>query len=130
MVVNIILVVLGWVCVLLGVVGAFLPLLPTTPFLILAAFFFSKGSPRLHQWLLTHPQFGSLIMEWERYGVIRPRAKRVATIAIVITFANTLIFVRVGVWVKLVIAAVGLLLLGFIWTRPSDPGVSKPTGLQ
>ena len=111
----------GWLCVALGVIGVFLPIMPTTPFLILAAFLFSKGSTRLHHWLVTRPYVGEDLLSWERHGVIRPRAKRWATVAIVLLFANTLIFVPVAVWIKAVVSATGLAVLAFIWSRPSKP---------
>jgi len=111
----------GWLCVALGVIGAFLPIMPTTPFLILAAFFFSKGSTRLHHWLVTRPYVGPDILEWERHGVIRRRAKLWATAAILVLFANTLIFVPVAGWIKVIVSATGLAVLAFIWTRPSEP---------
>ena len=109
----------GWLCVGLGIIGAVLPILPTTPFLILAAYFFSKGSPHLHHWLLSRPHFGPSIRDWEERGVIRPRAKKLASVAILVTFANTLIILQTPMWVKLIIGAIGTLILAFIWTRPS-----------
>lgn len=69
---------LGWLCLALGAVGAVLPIMPTTVFIILAAFFFTKGSPRLRQWLLDSPHFGPPIRAWEETGAIPRRIKVLA----------------------------------------------------
>ncbi len=66
---------LAWVSFALGITGAFLPILPTTPFLILSAFLFSKSSPRFHAWLLNLPFAGPGIKDWQTNRVINPRAK-------------------------------------------------------
>ncbi len=66
---------LGYTSLGFGFAGVFLPVLPTTPFILLSAFCFSRSSDRLHLWLLAHPTFGSLLSDWERGGAIRPRAK-------------------------------------------------------
>jgi uncharacterized membrane protein YbaN (DUF454 family) len=66
---------LGCTSLGLGFAGMFLPLVPTTPFILLSAFCFSRSSSRLHRWLLAHPMFCSLLLDWERDGAIRPRAK-------------------------------------------------------
>ncbi|GGB36304.1 hypothetical protein GCM10011380_27100 [Sphingomonas metalli] len=68
----------GWACVGLAIIGALLPLMPTTIFLILAAGCFSRSSPRLERWLLAHRRFGPLILGWRRERVIPPRAKAMA----------------------------------------------------
>ncbi len=63
---------------MLGAIGAVLPVLPTTPFVILAAFAFGQSSPRLHAWLLNSRLFGKMIADWEAYGVIPLRVKWLA----------------------------------------------------
>ncbi|MDK3017861.1 YbaN family protein [Pseudodonghicola flavimaris] len=109
---------LGLISVGLGIVGIFLPLLPTVPFMLLAAFLFSRSSPRLHNWILSHKTFGPLIEDWNRSGAIRPRAKRLATLSIVAVF---LVSVVLGVrpLILLIQAAVLGAVLIFLWTRPS-----------
>lgn len=67
--------VVGTVCVALGVVGIFLPLLPTTPFLLLAAACYARGSRRLHDWLLGHRRFGPLVRAFQGGGGLPWRAK-------------------------------------------------------
>lgn len=109
----------GWISIILGVAGIFLPILPTTPFAILAAWCFSKSSERWHQWLLNHKIFGPTICDWERDGVINPRAKALATSMIVLLFSYTLIFVKVHIVVKSIVTTIGIGVLFFIWTRPS-----------
>jgi hypothetical protein len=64
---------------LLGLIGAFLPVLPTTPFILLAAWAAARGSPRLLAWLEQHTVFGPMIIDWRRGGVVRRRAKWLAT---------------------------------------------------
>jgi len=69
---------LGWAMVGLGLAGIFLPLLPTTPFLLLAAWLFSRSSPRLERWLTDHPMFGRPLRDWREAGAISRRAKLAA----------------------------------------------------
>lgn len=108
---------LGIGALLLGLIGAVLPLLPTTPFLLLAAFGFARSSPRLHDWLMTHRQFGPLIINWERDGAIDRRSKRVALIVILLTPAITWI-IGVPTWALAVQVAILSLVAIFIVTRP------------
>lgn len=109
----------GWLCVILGLIGAFVPILPTTPFLILAAFLFSKSSPRLHLWLTSMPYFGSAIIDWESNKVIRPRAKIFATIGILLTFSLSAYFAPVAKVVKIILLIIGASILLFVLTRKS-----------
>ena len=117
---KLILLILGWFFVGLGVVGIWLPVLPTTPFFILAAYLFSKSSDRLHQWLLNLPKIGIMIKDWEQKGVIRFKAKILSTAMIIPLFSYTLFFVQVSIPIKVIILIIGVIALSFIWTRPSN----------
>lgn len=101
----------------LGVVGIVLPLLPTVPFLLLAAFCFARSSERLHDWLVSHPRFGPPIADWRDRGAISRAAKWAATGSILAAFGLSLLL-GLGVTLlaiqALTLAAVSL----FIWTRP------------
>ena len=119
----------GIISLILGVIGIFLPLLPTTPFVLLAAYCFSKSSEKLHQWLLNHKYLGKIIREWEMYGVIRTRIKWVATVSIVVMVSYPLTFMVPYLWLKLVIILSISLVLLFIWTRPSHPETSVKSQL-
>lgn len=112
---------LGWACVGLGLIGAVLPLLPTTVFLIAAAGCFARSSPAIADWLTTHPRLGPPIRDWRAHGVIRPRAKRAAVAAMAASLIAPLAL-GAALWVT---AAQGAALAGvaaFILTRPSRPG--------
>lgn len=69
---------LGWFFVALGIIGAFLPVMPTTIFLIIAAWCFARSSPELEAWLLSHPLFGEPLRNWRERGAISRRAKIIA----------------------------------------------------
>ncbi|MEQ1943894.1 YbaN family protein [Mesorhizobium sp. VNQ89] len=71
----------GVVSLGLGLAGIPLPLLPTTPFILLSAFCFARGSQRLHGWLMSHPRFGPTIRDWNRNGAISLRARKLAATA-------------------------------------------------
>ncbi|MCG8435160.1 MAG: YbaN family protein [Gammaproteobacteria bacterium] len=68
-----------------GAAGAVLPLLPTTPFVLLSAYAFARSSPSLHRWLIRHPHFGPLIRNWQLYGAIDRRTKFIAVAIMVLT---------------------------------------------
>lgn len=80
---------LGWICVGLGVTGAFLPLLPTTVFLLIAAWAFSRSSDRCDQWLHRHPHFGPLLACWERHRAMPRRAKSIAFLTLAGSYGLT-----------------------------------------
>ena len=107
----------GWISVALAAIGVALPLLPTVPFLLLAAFCFSRSSPRFHDWLVNHRTFGPPIKAWEEEGAISSRAKAIATLTIIGSVCLTL-FLAVPFWAVLTQSFVLCAVLAFIWTRP------------
>ncbi|MEX0582455.1 MAG: YbaN family protein, partial [Sneathiella sp.] len=92
---KIFLLLIGWFFVALGTIGLFLPVLPTTPFLLISLWAFSQSSERFHDWLYNHRLFGPPLQDWSKHGVIPIRAKCVAigTMAVsatlVIVFSST-----------------------------------------
>ena len=110
----------GWVFVILGGIGIFLPLLPTTPFMIAAAACFSRSSPRLHAWLLSRPVVGPVVKDWERHGVIAVRVKLVATATMLAGILISLLLLRPSLEINLILLLTISLILLYIWSRPSE----------
>jgi uncharacterized membrane protein YbaN (DUF454 family) len=112
--------VLGCVFVGLGVIGAFLPVMPTTVFLIGALWAFSLSSKRLETWLLEHPRFGPRLVEWRAHRVIPLRVKLVAWGSMAVSLAIMLV-ARAPIWA--IASAAGLMLVGVVYiaSRPSAP---------
>lgn len=110
----------GSVSLAAGAAGAVLPLLPATPFLLLAAYALARSSPQLHAWLLNHPSFGPIIDDWRRHRAIARRTKVVALFALIITLVMSAAL-GVPAWV---LAFQSVALAGsavFIVTRPDRP---------
>ena len=114
---------LGWICVALGVVGIALPVLPTTPFLLVAAWAFARSSPRFRDWLVGHRTLGPYVNDWNEHGAIPTRAK---VLAIAVMSASTLWLFgwsELPVAVKLIASACMLGAAVFILTRPDTPSM-------
>jgi len=110
----------GLASVAIGAIGVVVPLLPTTPFLLVAAFAFARSSTRLNRWLREHRSFGPLIENWHRDGSIDRKVKRTAIIVILITPVITWLF---GVPLWLIAGQLAVLSAAaiFILTRPLPP---------
>jgi uncharacterized membrane protein YbaN (DUF454 family) len=112
------LIAVGLASLALGAIGIFVPLLPTTPLVLVAAFCFANSSDRLHQWLLDHNVFGPLIDNWRKYGAISRNAKTVSVVSMIAILVISWMF-DVATW----IIALQAMILGcsaaFILTRPT-----------
>lgn len=108
----------GILALLLGMMGAILPLLPTVPFMLFAAFCFARSSERLHQWLLGHRIFGPGIRDWRQHGAISSKAKRLATVSILLVGGLSL-FLGLPGEVLMIQGLILSVVLIFIWSRPT-----------
>ncbi len=109
----------GAVCVVLGVIGIFLPLLPTTPLMLLAAACFARSSRRFHDWLLANRTFGPLIREWEKHRSIPRRTKLTAIGLMSLTLGVSIVFFVRPTWLQALLAVFGVLLAIWLYRIPS-----------
>src|SRR5687767_6308078 len=101
-----ILIFLGTVCVGLGVLGMFLPLMPTTVFLLLAAYCYSHSSERFHNWLLTHRWFGGYIRNYKSGNGISLRQKITTLLFLWLSIGFSLWIISAGIWITLFLLAI------------------------
>lgn len=128
---KIILICLGWFFVATGVVGIFLPLLPTTPFLLLAAACFSRSSEKLHSWLLNHKRFGRFVRDWETHRVIPKRAKILSSTMMTVMIGYPVFVYPHPWWFKVFLVCTCLAVSRFIWSCPHTiPARAKPSRCQ
>ncbi|WP_111413796.1 YbaN family protein [Billgrantia lactosivorans] len=118
---------LAWVSFALGVVGVFVPLMPSTCFMLLAVWAASRGSPRFALWIREHPRFGPTVVAWEGERAIPRHAKWMAGFMLALSVVVLLVTLSL-LWLKLLLVA-GLALLGlWIVTRP-EPGRVEPDSM-
>jgi len=115
---RVILVVLGTVFVIAGVIGIFLPILPTTPFMLLAAWCYARSSTRFYNWIMNNKVFGPIIREWRQYRSIPRRAKITALILMPSTFGISIIFFVPIFWVQLMLGVMCIGMMIFMWLIP------------
>jgi uncharacterized membrane protein YbaN (DUF454 family) len=107
---------LGHTSVALGVVGAFLPVMPTVVFMILAAWCYARGNPALRAKLLAHPTFGPPVRDWEEHRAISLRGKVLGITTIVAGFAVSVLWVVDTTWLRVMLIGLGAALVGFLLT--------------
>ncbi len=117
---RIVYLIFGHIFFVLGVAGAFLPILPTTPFLLLATLFYSKSSPKFYHWIIEHPIIGKPVRDWNESGVIRPWAKILATIMILSVIVLKFQKLNIPENLKIIFSIILIGVLIFIWTRPNS----------
>jgi hypothetical protein len=110
---------LGLACVGIGMVGVVLPILPTTPFMILATLCFAKSSERLNHWLYAHRLFGPTLIQWDRYRVIPPIAKFIALAAMIASMVYVVAFSPIPWPAVVALAAVCAFGASYILSKPS-----------
>lgn len=110
---------LGIIFVALGFIGAFLPVLPTTPFLILAAACFTRSSPRLENWLLSHARFGPALRAWRENRAIPRKAKMLALLGMSVSFLWLWLGSGLGALPLALAGATMLAGLGYVFSKPS-----------
>jgi hypothetical protein len=110
---------LGSIFVGLATIGVLLPLVPTTPFLLLAAACYARSSQRLYDWLLANRVFGSTIRQWQEHRSVAHRTKIVAIVLLVLTLGTSIIFF-VPLWpVKIVLLLIGVWVVQFLVRLPT-----------
>ncbi len=110
---------LGTLFLLVGIIGIFTPILPTTPFLLLATACYARSSRRFYNWLMNHPAFGPLIVEWRTYRSIPWRIKLVAVATMTVTFGSSIVFFIKDGWLQLALAFFGLAMVVWLYRIPS-----------
>ena len=102
--VKVLLIILGSISLALGVIGIFVPLLPTTPLLLLAAALYFRSSPKLYDWLLNHPRLGTYIRNFREHRAIPLRVKIVSVSLVWLTMGYCIIAVVEPLWLRITLA--------------------------
>ena len=117
---------LGLVSLSIGFAGMFLPLVPTTPLVLLAACFFSRSSPRIHGWLRAHRRFGPILRDWENGQVIRPGAKAASVVLMFGLVGYSVWSVVRSPYLQALLILISLGVALFVLSRPSTPPPRSP----
>ncbi len=112
---------LGWTFFGLGIAGALLPVLPTTPFMLLALWGFSRSSPRLEAWLLDHKAFGPSLRAWKAHRVVPWRAKLIAWTSMAASLVYMIFFRHAAWWISASTAALMAYAVWYVARCPSYP---------
>jgi hypothetical protein len=112
---------LGCFFVGLGIVGILLPVLPTTPFLLLASALFSRSSPKFHRMLLENAWFGPIIQQWEENKTLSRKIKYKASFLIVLVFSISIVCLKDKLHLQLLLIGIAFALLFFLWRIREQP---------
>ena len=110
----------GHLCLSLAIVGIFLPILPTVPFVLLAAACYSRGSEKFYLWIVNHPRFGSTVVEWRDHRVVRPRAKLASVCTIAISLCFPIFVIDLPLWGRVLVGVIGVSVIVFLISCPSE----------
>ena len=116
---------LAWVSLILGIIGAVLPVMPTVPFILLSAFAATRGSERLRGWLVAHPTFGRAILDWEQNGAVTRKAKWIASAMMSISSLSMAYFAPRPWMAAIGIGCMALVTL-WLWCRPEPRQPPEP----
>lgn len=116
----------GGVSLLLGVIGIFLPGLPTTPFILLAAVCFAKASPRVHQWMLQHRLLGPMLSNWQEHHSLTRRTKSVAIISMTLMMSVSIWSFSGRVWLQVFLLALGVIGAAMVLRIPTRADNAAP----
>jgi uncharacterized membrane protein YbaN (DUF454 family) len=119
----------GCLMVALGIIGAFLPIMPTTEFLIAAAWCFGKSSPRLEAWMLDHPSFGPVILQWREHGAVPRKAKVMAVCGMTLGYVMFWFHVKPRLLFACLVAVFMLASAIYVVSRP-EPRFSGQAGTR
>ncbi len=111
---------LGWLCVAIGFVGVFLPVLPTTPFLLIAVWAFARSSPRFHNWLLTHKTLGPYVRDWHENRAIPVKGKILSVVMMTASLSWLAFGTQAPTYAVALVAVMMAAVAAFILSRPSQ----------
>lgn len=112
---------------ILGALGAILPVLPTTPFLLLTSYFLSRSSPRLNRWLLSSRFFGPILRDWQQLGGVRPDVKVKAIMIVLLAVSLSLWLTDLSSTLRWIVAATALIGIGVILRLPAARKTDSPS---
>ncbi|GAW66940.1 MULTISPECIES: YbaN family protein [Geobacteraceae] len=127
-VLRLILIGVGWVSIVCALLGLFLPLVPSVPFLLLAVFCFSRSSEKFHHWLVEHRHFGPLLKDYLVHGGISVRAKAAAICAVWISFPVSAFWLVQSSWAQVLLLAIAAGVTVCLVLIPTLPASLKRKG--
>ncbi len=110
---------IGSVALMLGLLGALLPLLPTTCFILLASWAFAKSSPTFHNWMYYRSPFAKSIQNWDQNKIIPNRVKIIASLSILASFTFSVIYIE-NIYVLIALGLILIAVLMFIISKPAE----------